>query len=564
MKFEEYPLIVPNFKDIENDLNGFMEKLKKAKNSAQFARIMRQVNEYADHIETIMTTIATRYSIDTTNEEYIKAQDALDEMGPQISALFDKYNRLLVSTPFRSELEKIFGSLVFKMTEQNLKCFDEKIIEDLQNENRLTSKYMKIIASAKIKFAGGVYNTSQMGKFLSDSNRDVRRKAAHALYKFYEQNEKEIGEVYDELVHVRDAMAKKLGYKNYIDFGYARLGRLDYDSEMVKTYRDQIVKDVVPLCKKIIKRQGKRIGISNPRFYDLSYNFKTGNPKPVGDTKYLVEKAQEMYSDMSEETGEFFAFMVENHLLELDAKQGKSSGGYMTYFPDYKAPFIFANSNGTSDDVDTLTHEVGHAFQGYCSRNIKIPEYRSPTLEACEIHSMSMEFFAWPYMDKFFGDLSEKYRFSHLSNAIVFLPYGACVDEFQHYVYENPNVTHEQRCAKWAELEKKYTPYKNYFGFSFLQKGTFWMRQSHIFSTAFYYIDYTLAQVVAFQFLVEMQKDHEKAWKKYVKLCKLGGKYTFTELLSKAKLRNPFVDGSIKKVIRPLKKILNSFDDMNM
>lgn len=236
----------------------------------------------------------------------------------------------------------------------------------------------------------------------------------------------------------------------------------------------------------------------------------------------------------------------------------------MTYFPDYQAPFIFANFNGTAGDVDVLTHEVGHAFQGYCSRDIMIPAYRSPTLEACEIHSMSMEFFAWPHMKSFFENDDQKYRFAHLSSALMFIPYGVSVDEFQHFVYENPTATHQQRCAKWREIELKYTPYKNYKGFAYLERGNRWMGQSHIFQTPFYYIDYTLAQVVAFQFLVEMQKDYDKAWKKYLKLCKLGGSLPFLGLLDKAKLRNPFIDGNIKKVVKPLKKLLDGFDDLNM
>lgn len=564
MKYEEYPLIVPELKEITKKFNAIYDKLEKSTNPQAFAKEMRKMMKFSDHLQTLMTTIETRYSIDTTNETYANAQNALDEIGPMISALFDKYNKLIVATPFRKELEKTFGELLFAQTEQSLKCFDEKIVEDLQKENKLTSEYTRVLASAQIKFEGGVYNLSQMGKFFTSTDRETRKKAAKAMYKFYDAHEKELADIYDQLVHVRDEMAKKLGYKNYIPLGYARLGRLDYNANDVAKYREQVEKEVVPLYKKLRRRQAKRIKISNPKFYDTSLVFLSGNPKPVGDSHKLVNIAQNMYDSISEETGEFFRYMVDNHLLELDAKPGKSGGGYMTYFPDYQSPFIFSNFNGTSGDVDVLTHEGGHAFQGYCTRKEKIPEYRSPTLEACEIHSMSMEFFAWPFMKDFFGNDADKYRFAHLSDAMMFIPYGVCVDEFQHYVYENPNVTHEERCKKWLELENKYTPDKNYKGFPYLERGNFWMKQSHIFQTPFYYIDYTLAQVAAFQFLVEMQKDYTKAWKKYVKLCKLGGKYPYLTLLEKAHIRNPFIDGNIRKVIRPLKKLLDSFDDLSM
>ncbi|MFA5486171.1 MAG: M3 family metallopeptidase, partial [Bacilli bacterium] len=198
-------------------------------------------------------------------------------------------------------------------------------------------------------------------------------------------------------------------------------------------------------------------------------------------------------------------------------------------------------------------------YQGYESRNIKISEYRQPTLEACEIHSMSMEYFAWPWMETLFDD-AKKYRLSHLEGSIKFLPYGVAVDEFQEAVYTNPNMTHEERCTLWRDIEKKYLPIRNYKGAPYLEKGGFWLRQAHIFNSPFYYIDYTLAQVVAFQFATEMWKNQERAWKKYVKLCRLGGRYPFVELLEKAKLRNPFIEGNVKKVMGPLKRKLKELE----
>lgn len=564
MKFEEIPLIVPSFDELSKKYEALIEKLENAKNAEEQISAYKKIMKYDDHVATIFTVISIRYSLDTTNEEYVKANDVLDEIAPQVQVFSDKINKILVSSPFRKELEEEFGPYLFKQIDIALKCFDPKIIEDLQLENKLVSKYNKVMASAKIKFEGGVYNLSQMGKFTTDVDRERRKKASKAVAKFFEKHHEEIGQIYDDLVHTRDNMAKKLGFKNYVELGYMRLGRCDYNAEMVANYRKQVEKVLVPVWKKLYKRQMKRIHIRNPRFYDMGLNFLSGNPTPIGNPEYLVSKANEMYHEMSKETGEFFEYMVDNHMMDLIAKPGKQGGGYMTYLPEYKCPFIFSNFNGTSGDVDVLTHEFGHAYQGYCSRNIKVSSYRSPTLEACEIHSMSMEFFAWPWMDKFFGKDDDKYRFAHLADAIMFVPYGVTVDEFQHFVYENPNATHSERCAKWRELEKKYTPLKNYKGFDVYENGNLWLKQSHIFQTPFYYIDYTLAQVCAFQFLVEMRKNQERAWNKYNKLCKMGGKYPFLELLEHAHLRNPFVDGNIKKVVRPLIKILDSFDDTNM
>lgn len=564
MNFNELPLKVPNLKKLTKFFVDALNELKAANDAETVTKIMKKVNKYGNDLGTDMTVIQIRYSIDTTNEEYAKANDKLNEIGPQLSALIIPIEAEILAKPFRKELEEIWGSFLFKKYENDVSGFDPKLIPFLIEESKLVSEYDAILGGAKIEFRGNVYNLSQMSKFAQSLDRDERIEASRASEKFFADNDEKIGNIYDRLVHIRTEMAKSMGYENFVDYGYKKLGRVDYNAEMVAKYRDQIFESVVPVYKKLVKKQTERIGIKNPLFCDLNLSFKSGNPTPIGDSKFLVEQATKMYDEMSVESGEFFKFMKESNLLSLEAQPGKRPGGYMTYLPKYKAPFIFSNFNGTSGDVDVLTHEVGHAFQGYLSRNIKVPEYHMPTLEACEIHSMSMEFLAWPWMNLFFGDDAKKYQFSHLENAIRFLPYGVAIDEFQHVVYANPDLSHAERCAEWRRIEKKYLPLKNYKGFEHYNKGGWWMKQSHLFGAPFYYIDYTLAQVCAFQFHNENRKNHEKTWKKYIKLCKMGGKYPFLTLLEKAGLRNPFEDGNVSKAIRPLVKLLNTFDDKNM
>ena len=441
------------------------------------------------------------------------------------------------------------------MYENSEKTFDESIIPLLIEENKLVSKYDSLIASAKIKFDGKVLNLPQMAKYMQNPDREIRKAASKAYYKFTSKIEPELADIYDKLVHIRHEMALKLGFKNFVELGYRRLGRLDYDSNDVAIYREQIRKAVTPIAKKLNKIRLERIGVKKPYCYDMALSYPDGNPTPIGGKDVLVDAAKKMYGEMSEDTNVFFNFLVDNELMDLEAKPGKQSGGYMTYFPLYKCPFIFSNFNGTSGDVDVLTHEFGHAFQAYESKDIKISEYQAPTLEACEIHSMSMEFFAYPWMHLFF-DNPARYKEDHLSSAISFLPYGVSVDEFQHFVYENPNATKEERNAKWLEIEKKYTPYKSNKGSKFLLNGSRWMLQGHIFASPFYYIDYTFAQVFAFSFHNLDVINHEKAWDRYINLCKLGGRYPFVELVKHAKLSNPFSKGFVKKNIKPLLKEL--------
>ena len=564
IKFSDYKLVVPNIKKYAAKMDEFIKELKECKNADEAAKVIKKLNKYNSKIETQTSIIYVLYSCDTTNKKYAKAQDYLDEVSPTFAKYSDEVTKLLAGAPYRPELEKKFGSFLFKKYDLALKTFDEKIMPDMMKINKLTSEYDLIFGGAQIEFRGETLNLSQLGKYLQDSDRETRREAAKAMDKWLGEHEQRIGEIYGELVLLRDAMAKKLGYKSFTELGYYMLGRTDYNADMVKVYREQIAKEVVPVCNKLYKEQMKRLGIKNPQYFDYNLMFKSGNPKPAGDREYLVKQAQKMYADLGPESKEFFDFMVKYELMDLDARKGKAPGGYCTYFPDYKSPFIFSNFNGTQGDVNVLCHEGGHAFQAYLSSPIKVPELMNPTLESCEIHSMSMEFFAWPYMDGFFGKDAEKYRFAHLADSIEFLPYGITIDEFQHWVYEHPTATHEERCAAYKEIESRYTPHKKYDDCPTLAKGTWWMRQSHIFGSPFYYIDYTLAQVVAFQFAVENMKNHEKTWKKYIKLCKMGGKYPFLELLERNHLRNPFIDGNVRKVIRPLAKVLKEFDQSKL
>ena len=563
LKFEEIPIKKISFKNVEKKLNYFVEELKKAPDYKSGLKVINAFERYMSKFSTNITVISIRYSLNTQDEKIAKIQDQVDEMSPLISALVNNWNKVLVNVPYRAELEKKFSPYYFKMIDNALKSFDEKIIPELIEINKLSSQYDKVLGSAQIEYKGQVYNIPQMGKFIKSKSREERREASIKVDEFFQEKEQEIGDIYGKLVLLRDKAAKKLGFKDFTELGYLSLGRVDYDAEMVKKYREQIYQEVVPVAEKLRKSQAKRIGIPYKKCFAYDYNlmFLSGNPEPIGDASYLVDSATKMYHEMSKEAGEFFDFMRSHHLLDLVARPGKQPGGYMTFLDEYKMPFIFSNFNGTEGDVSVLTHEVGHAFQGYLSRNIKPSDFRSPTLEACEIHSMSMEFFAWPWMELFFGKDADKYRYGHVCDSICFLPYGVTIDEFQHWVYDHSNASHAERCAAFKEIESRYTPHKKYDDCPTLNKGTWWLRQSHIFSVPFYYIDYTLAQVCAFQFLVEMTKNQPKAWRKYVKLCKCGGKYPFVHLLEKNHIRNPFEEGNVAKVIRPLKKILKSFDE---
>lgn len=564
MKFDDFKYERPIMDEVEQSFNLALEKFKTAANFVEQDEAMKEIVAIQKKVDTAFNICYIRHTIDTNDEFYKNEQDYLDEIQPLIQGLTTQYYEALVHSTFRSELENKWGKQLFDFAETQLKTFSPEVVEDLQLENKLSSEYTKLVASAKIMFEGEERTLAQLQPFTESTDRDMRKRANKVRFEFFKEHQDKFDDIYDQLVKVRTRIAKKLGFTSFVELAYVRLSRTDYNAEMVATFRNQVKDHIVPLAVKLRKRQAERIGIDQLKYYDESFSFKSGNPVPKGDPEWIIENGKKMYKELSEETNEFFTYMIHSNLMDLVAKKGKAGGGYCTYISDYQAPFIFSNFNGTSGDIDVLTHEAGHAFQVYSSRHFEVPEYNWPTYEAAEIHSMSMEFFTWPWMELFFKEDTDKYKFSHLSEALLFLPYGVAVDEFQHFVYENPNVSPAERNKAWREIEKKYLPYRDYDGNEYLEKGGFWQRQSHIYNDPFYYIDYTLAQICAFQFWKKSRENHEEAWADYIHLCKQGGSKPFTELIKVANLLSPFEEGTVESVVGEIDTWLNSIDDKSL
>ncbi|MEK3800061.1 M3 family oligoendopeptidase [Peribacillus sp. FSL H8-0477] len=561
MKFETFEYKRPVLAEVKESFTQALNTFMEAENVKMQGQAMNEINTLRNSVNSMFALCSIRHSVDTTDSFYKTEMDYVDEVGPELEDLESQFYQALVSSPFRKELEAEYGSQLFALADAQLKTFSPEIIPLLQQENRLTTQYSQLIASAKIDFEGEERTLAQLQPFTESSDRNIRKGASHAYFGFFEENEKQLDDIYDQLVKVRHEMALKLGYKNFVELGYYRMARTDYNAENVANYRKQIKESVVPLVSKLMKRQANRLNLDHLTYYDETFEFQTGNAVPKGDADWIIENGRKMYQELSPETAEFFEFMIENNLMDLVAKKGKEGGGYCSFIEDMQAPFIFSNFNGTSGDIDVLTHEAGHAFQVYSSRSFTVPEYYWPTFEAAEIHSMSMEFLTWPWMELFFKEDTDKYKFSHLSGALTFLPYGVAVDEYQHFVYENPEASPADRKQAWRDIEKIYLPNRDYEGQEFLENGGYWQRQGHIYSTPFYYIDYTLAQLCAFQFWKRSIEGDETAWEDYIRLCKLGGSQSFLELVESAHLVSPFEEGAVQSVTAVIDKWLSSIDD---
>ncbi|WP_309118886.1 M3 family oligoendopeptidase [Paenibacillus sp.] len=560
MKFQEYPYVRPDLAALENRFRTLLDAFERAETLESAAAAFEAINAARVEVSSMLAIARIRHTIDTTDPYYKGEQEFIDEQSPVYQGLITDFYKSLIASTYRPQLEAQWGRQLFDAAELALKTFDPSIVEELKEENKKVSEYIKLVASARIEFDGEERTLSQLAPYLQSTDRDTRRRAADARYAFFESNEETVDAIYDDLVKLRTNIARKLGFRDFTALAYARMDRTDYGPEQVAAFRKQVLEHIVPVASALHERRRERLGLDKLRYYD-GISFLSGDPKPKGDPAWIVERAKAMYADMSPETDEFFGFMLEGGLMDLESKKGKRVGGYCSFIGTHKAPFIFSNFNGTAHDVDVLTHEAGHAFQAYLSRDFAVPEYIHPTLDACEIHSMSMEFFAWPWMESFFLEDTAKYKFSHLAGAITFIPYGVAVDEFQHVVYANPEMTPAERKAAWRDIERKYLPNRDYDDMPFLARGGFWHQQQHIFKSPFYYIDYTLAQICALQYWKRANDDRGEAWASYVTLCRAGGSESFTSLVRLAGLRSPFEDGCVSSIIGDIDGWLRGIDD---
>ncbi len=549
MKFSEMPYSRPDMEALAAATTQTLEAMKVAPNAAGQIAAYDAYEKKTQTAGTMQQIAYIRHTINTKDEFYNAENDYMDEIGPKLQELSHRVNTALLESPYRAELERHYGALMFKNLEIAARSFSPAIVELMQEENKLVSEYQNLYASATVEFDGKTMPLPLLGPYKQDPDRAVRKAAYEADAKFFDSHREELDTLYDKLVKVRDAQAKKMGLPNYIPLGYDRMGRNCYTAKDVAAFRDQIAEDMVPIVAKVKEAQRRRIGVEKLAFYDEPISFADGNAVPEGTPDEILAAGKKMYQELSPETAEFIDFMFENELFDVLSRDGKAPGGYCTEIADYKSPFIFSNFNATAGDVDVLTHEAGHAFEAYRAFKQELPSLlHSPTIEACECHSMSMEFLTAPWHHLFFGKQTDKYELGHCEDALVFIPYGCMVDEFQHKVYENPEMTPEQRNELWLSLEKKYRPWIDFDNLPFYSRGGGWQRQLHIYEVPLYYIDYCMAQTVAFQFWNLSRENYAEAWKRYMTFVDKAGTATFAELVESAGLKVPYHAGCIKEI----------------
>lgn len=548
MHFNDMPYRRVTFEEIEARYQTLFATIRSIRSEEECLPALKAYYGLLDKM-TPMDLCYVRHDMDLNEPFYAEEQRYYNEIGPKIMALSHQLEGILLDSPFSACFEKLMGSFAFSLMRSARDSRDSRLIPLEQEENSLSSRYSVVTANAKAEVDGNLVSRSSLAAQQQSPNRETRRKASAAIAASWASQREELEEIFHQLVRNRDRQAKLLGYPDYVELAYLRMNRIGYTREDVSRFREQVKKSLVPLAAAIHEQKKKRLGLEHLYSFDSPLNFPDGNPVPLGGTDFCLEMSREMFRKLSPETAEFIDFLMDNGLYDVELRDGKCGGGYCMYMTAYRAPFIFANFDGTSDNAYIMSHEGGHAFYAYLKRSEEIRDRCGYTSEMAETHAMAMEFFVSPYMELFFGPRAEDYRRMHRENAVSRIIYQCQQDEFQQIIYEHPEFSKAQRNEVWEELERAYFPFREYTEEEQQRIGHRWQCIPHLYHWPFYAIDYGLAQVCALQYARWMDEDKDGAWQSYLRFCRASGNMNFPEALEAAGLVSPFAEGCLDHLV---------------
>jgi M3 family oligoendopeptidase len=539
------------------------ERLRQAGSAAEAEGILRDMNRLRESYQTFAVLAEIRYTMDTGDLFYREEQQFFDRFNPLWEEVVNDFDRAVSQLPFREELIPVMGELFFTLADFSSQIDVETIKDELIVENRLSSRYTLLLASALLPDPGQIGSTITLAEAARrgySPDRKARHLYAGLRNDFFNSKQAELDSLFDDLTACRHTIARKQGFPSFTAIGYNRMQRTSYGREETAGFRDSVHQFIVPLVSRLREQQRRRLKLDRLCLYDEDIPFPGAFSAVPGGSRELVDGFGRIFGSLSAETDEFYHSLTEHQMMDTELRKGKISGAYSNFLPEWKLPFVFLSYNNNNRAVRTFAHECGHAFQYWLCRDEDIPSHREGSSDIAEIHSLSMEYLLWPYMDELLADSAADYRFEHLLSALSFLPYGAAVDEFQHQIYDHPHISAVERRRLWSDLEQKYLPFRQYDGMDFYDSGGFWQTQTHIFKWPFYYIDYALAQVCALQFFEKAEEDHASSWKQYMKLCRMGGRFSFNTVLSRCGLKSPFEADTIKNITSSAEAWLDNYE----
>lgn len=459
-------------------------------------------------------------------------------------------NQLFLKSKHREAIAEHFGKellATLKVQEMPLAPINAELrVKDGDAAHR----YTKWVGQGMVKVQGKEMPLSFAQSLQKSSDLTIRKEAFMAYRQWFLDHRTELASIYSEMVQLRHQMSRNLGLSNFIELGHAAMGRTDYGANEIAQFRMAVRKYIVPLERKINERKARAHGGDRLKAWDMSYDPTRTLPRGIAPVSSQLDRASRVFARVVPQLAHHFEQMRKEGLIDLEARPNKQAGAFCTSFADTKKVAILCNSTGDAEDVSTLMHEMGHAFQGSESQRIESVDLRWPTYDACEIHSMGLEYLSQRAIGEFFDEENaRKYCMNRYEDAISLISYVCVVDEFQHWVYANPDASESDRDEKWSELFDQYKPGIDFTGIEPMKYAR-WYAQGHLFRAPFYYIDYAIAETGALQLALIDSKDQALAQKKYIELCRLGGTLSVLKLFKKVDMRSPFDETLIADLAR--------------
>ncbi|MCA9407441.1 MAG: M3 family oligoendopeptidase [Candidatus Omnitrophica bacterium] len=484
----------------------------------------------------------------------------IEKIVPAIKPIEDKINRKLLEESKRFSLDQDRYHVYLRGVENDVKLFVQENVELQTKVSLLSQEYQTICAAMTVQFQGEEKTLPQMSKFLLEPDRALREEAWRATSKRRLEDQAKLDDIFDKMVKLRHQTAINAKCANFCEYKFKSMHRFDYTPGDCKTYHQTIEKIVLPIWTKILKRRKEQMKLDTLKPWDSAVD-PLGRPplKPFDQVAQLISGCREIFTHVDPELGQAFQHMMDLGVLDLASRKGKAPGGYQSTLNEARKPFIFMNAVGVHGDVSTLLHEGGHAFHALACAHDPLVDYRHAPMEFCEVASMAMELLGGHYLSAFYNDDEQKRAIqSHLEDIVYILIWVATIDAFQHWIYENPEHTAEQRVRAWLDVRKRFdSDLVSWEGLT-QEHSYLWHRQLHIFEVPFYYIEYGIAQLGALGVWFNAKKNWKEGVKKYRDALALGGSKPLPVLFETAGIRFDFSEKTIAPLMEAVEKELSA------
>lgn len=545
-----------DYDKIKIEIDGLIIRLKSTKSFNKYISIIYKINKIHKYIEEMYDYADIRNMRDLDNQFYKDEIDYWNEYKSKFDLLFISFYEEINSSKFKDQLREVMPSNFFTIIEYQLRLNSKEVIDLIKEENELKTRYRNL-DKEKVLFDGKEYSFAELGQYLSNKDRDIRKKVHDALNDFYYSKQSIYDDILFNLVNVRNKISQTLGFSNYVQYSLLSLKRIGYDYKDITKFREYVIKYIVPICEKLRTWQKEELDVEELKYYDTVFYQEMPNLKYNG--KKLLREFKKVFENVDSEASKLYNDMLLNKYIDLETNGNKVNFAITNYLVQSGLPVITGNFKNSYMDVIITSHEFGHSLQKYCSskedkKYIVSPLLKYATMEIAEMFSYSMELILIKNVRNLFKTDKDykKYSFMKMYNLVIYLPYICLVDEFQERIYNKENLKVEELREVWLELVKKYLLEQSNSGHINLDSGGYFYRQSHIFLNPFYYIDYALSYFGAFTIWNKCEDDLSL----FKDLGSVASYYSFKDLIDKYNMPNPFDENTVKNIAQFLDKEL--------